>query len=407
MSNAFSNFLGGVLDGSGDLRDYQHASRLYVSNFYELAPKAGWIYYAVMNINPELITKNAISNPAFRANFQAWSTKYKGTVGLLAKQVDLPKFTMQTEILNQYNRKVVVQKQFTYSPVAIIFHDDMANAVTDMWKHYYQYNIADSVVEGNVAAAKFQDTKYKDYQDPNNSFYGLSNGQQTRIPFFTSIDIYQLHKQRFTSFKLVNPVIKEWTHDQLDQTQGNKMLTSKMTVEFETVVYNTDATNRITRQNPGFTTSHYDNTPSPLRIGGKGNNSIFGVGGIINGSGEIFGDLSSIAAGNGSPLDILNTAIKGANLAKNVKKVSSSALKSEAYSILNSTLANIATTPVTVVNTDGTVSKTVTADRISQGIDNAVSGIKQAVSPAGVNLFKNSNSSVKNQTDATAKKIGN
>jgi hypothetical protein len=70
-------------------------------------------------------------------------------------------------------------------------------------------------------------------------------------------------------------------------------------------------------------------------------------------------------------------------------------------------LANIATTPVTVVNTDGTVSKTVTADRISQGIDNAVSGIKQAVSPAGVNLFKNSNSSVKNQTDATAKKIGN
>jgi hypothetical protein len=406
MSNAFSNFLGGVMDGSGDLRDYQHASRLYVSNFYELAPKAGWIYYVVLNVNPELLTKNAIKDPKFRANFQAWVTKYKGSVGLLAKQVDLPKFTMQTEILNQYNRKVVVQKQLTYSSVAITFHDDMANSTTDMWKHYYQYNIADSVSKTNVGS-KFQDTKYKDYVDPGNSFYGLSNGQETRIPFFTSIDVYQLHKQRFTSFKLVNPVIKEWAHDTLDQTQGNKMLTSKMTVDYETVVYNTDATNRVTRQNPGFTTTHYDTTPSPLRIGGKGNNSIFGAGGIINGAGEVFGDLASIASGNASPLDILNTAIKGGNLVKNVKKVSSASLKAEGYSILNSTLANIATTPVTVVNTDGSISKAPAADRVSQGLGNTISGIKQIISPVGVNLYNGNNSSVSNQTQATAKKLGN
>lgn len=406
MSNAFSNFLGGVLDGSGDLRDYQHASRLYVSNFYELAPKAGWIYYVVLNVNPALLTTDAISDTNFRKNFQSWITKYKGTVGLLAKQVDLPKFTMQTEILNQYNRKVVVQKQLTYSPVSITFHDDMANATTDMWKHYYQYNIVDSVSKTNVDS-KYQDTKYKDYVDPNNSFYGLSNGQLTRIPFFTSIDVYQLHKQRFTSFKLVNPVIKEWAHDQLDQTQGGRLLTSKMTVEFETVVYNTDATNRVTRQNPGFTTNHYDTTPSPLRIGGKGNNSIFGAGGIINGAGEVFGDLANIASGNGSPLDILNTAIKGANLAKNVKKVSAAGLKAEGYSILNSTLANIATTPASIVNTDGSISKTTTADRISQGIGTTVSGIKQVVSPVGLNLFNGNNSSVSTRTEATSKKLGN
>lgn len=404
MSNPFSNFLGGVLDGSGDLRDYQHASRLYVSNFYELAPKAGWIYYVVLNVNPELLTKNAISDPKFRANFQAWVTKYKGSVGLLAKQVDLPKFTMQNEILNQYNRKVVVQKQLTYSSVAITFHDDMANATTDMWKHYYQYNIADTVSKTNVDS-KFQDTKYKDYIDPNNNFYGLSNGQLTRIPFFTSIDVYQLHKQRFTSFKLVNPVIKEWAHDQLDQTQGSKMLASKMTVDFETVVYNTDATNRVTKQNPGFTINHYDNTPSPLRIGGKGNNSIFGAGGIINGAGEIFGDLSSIASGNASPLDILNTAIKGANLAKNVKKVSSASLKSEGYSILNSTLANIATTPANVVNQDGSISKVATSDRISQGVSGTVAGITQVINPNGINLFKSNNTSVNNQTTATPKQL--
>lgn len=403
MSNFFSNFLGGVMDGSGDLRDYQHASRLYVSNFYELAPKAGWIYYVVMNVNPELLTKNAIKDPAFRANFQAWVTKYKGSVGLLSKSVDLPKFTIQTEVLNQYNRKVVVQKQLNYSSVSVSFHDDMANATTDMWKHYYQYNIADSVSKTNVDA-KFQDTKYKDYIDPNNSFYGLSNGQMTRIPFFTSIDIYQLHKQRFTSFRLVNPVIKEWAHDQLDQTQGNKMMSSKMTVDFETVIYNTNATNRVTKQNPGFTEHHYDTTPSPLRIGGKGNNSIFGPGGIINGADEVFGDLSNIASGNASPLDILNTAIKGANLVKNVSKVSASSIKAEGYSILNSTLANIASAPSTIQNADGTTSSVPSAtSKVYQGV---MSGLNQVVSPAGINLFNGSNTSVSNTVFAVAKKLG-
>ena len=36
------------------LRDYRHAALLYRSNFYELAPKAGWIYYVVININREI-----------------------------------------------------------------------------------------------------------------------------------------------------------------------------------------------------------------------------------------------------------------------------------------------------------------------------------------------------------------
>jgi hypothetical protein len=405
MSNPFSNFLGGVMDGSGDLRDYQHASRLYVNNFYELAPKAGWIYYTVLNINPKLLTEDAIprSSP-FRAEFEAWYNRYKGSVGLLAKQVDLPKFSIQTEILNQYNRKAIIQKQITYSAIIISFHDDMANSTTNMWKNYYQYYIADTVSKKSVDSAKYQDTKYSDYLDPNNNLYGLSNGQLKNIPFFTSIDIYQLHKQQYTSFRLVNPIIKEWAHDQLDQTQGGRLLGSKMTVDYETVVYNTMANNKITRQNPGFTNDHYDNTPSPLRIGGKGNNSIFGAGGIINGAGEIFGELQNIDSA--SPLDLLNTAIKTGNLVRNASTVSAAGLKAEGYSILNSTLANISSTPASVVNLDGSVSKVATFDRISQGISGTVSGITQAVSPAGINLFKGSNSSVSGQTNATAKKLG-
>jgi hypothetical protein len=402
MSNAFSNFLGGVMDGSGDLRDYQHASRLYVNNFYELAPKAGWIYYVILNINPKLLTEGAIPI-SVRTEFEAWYNRYKGTVGVLAKQVDLPKFSFQNEILNQYNRKAVVQKQITYSPLSITFHDDMANVTTNLWKNYFQYYVADSVGKKVNDTAKYQDTKYNDFVDPANNLYGLSNGQMKYVPFFTSIDIFQLHKQRFTSLSLINPVIKEWAHDQLDQTSGNKMMTSKMTVDYETVLYNTLPNNRVTSQNPGFTINHYDNSPSPLRIGGTGNNSILGVGGLLNGSSEVFGDLQNI--GTASPLDILNTAIKAGNIVKNAKNISSASLKAEGYSILNSTLANITSAPATVLNADGTVSKVPASERISQGISGTVSGIKQVINPSGINLYKGSNPSATDQTNATAKKL--
>ena len=406
MANPFVNFLSGVVDGSGDMRDYQHASRLYVNNFYEFAPKAGWIYYTVLNINPKI--REAITNAPRRAKFDAWLTRTKGVVGLLAKTIELPKFTIATETLNQYNRKVIIQKQITYSPVSVTFHDDMSNATTDLWKHYYQYYFADSIDEKSLRVPasilpKYTDRKYAEYSASADQSYGLNNKQT--VPFFISIDIYQLHKQHYTSFKLVNPMIKEWAHDQLDQTQGGRLLASRMSVDYETVIYNTDAANKVTRQNPGFTANHYDNTPSPLSIGGNGNNSLFGDNGLIAGAGSVFGELSSIN-GDSSPLDILNTAIKGANLVKNAKNISAASLKAEGYSMLNGTLANIASTPASITNLDGTVSKVSSSDRLSQGISASVSGITNILAPAGINLFTGNNSSTNNTTPATPKKLG-
>lgn len=405
MANPFVNFLGSVVDGSGDMRDYQHASRLYVDNFYEFAPKAGWIYYTALNINPKV--RDAITTAPRRAAFDAWFARTKGVVGLLAKVVDLPKFTIATETLNQYNRKVIIQKQISYSPVTVTFHDDMSNATTDLWKHYYQYYFADSIDDRSLRVPasilpKYTDRKYTEYVESTDQSYGLNNKQS--IPFFISIDVYQLHKQHYTSFKLVNPIIKEWAHDGLDQTQGGRLLTSRMTVDYETVIYNTDAANKVTRQNPGFTANHYDNTPSPLSIGGAGNNSIFGNLGLIAGAGDVFGELGSIN-GNSSPLDILNTAIKGANLVKNAKNISAASLKAEGYSMLNGTLANITSTPASVTNLDGSISKVPSGDRVSQGINQSVSGITNIIAPAGINLFTGNNSSTNNVVKAAPRKL--
>jgi len=382
MANPFVNFLDQAVNASGNLRDYQHASRLYVNNFYDLAPKAGWIYYVVMNINPEI--QGAITDPTLAAEFQTWYARYGGRVGLLAKQADLPKFTIETETLNQYNKKTVIQKRINYGSISITFHDDMANATTNLWKSYYQYYYADSLGATNAGIStsitpKYIDKKYSDYNDLQ---YGLNNGQT--VPFFISIDVYQLSRQQYTSFKIVNPMVKEWAHDQLDQTQGNKVLTSKLTVDYETVIYDTSPTNFSSLQNPGFAADHYDRTPSPLSIGGVGTNSILGPGGIMAGAQDVFGSLANI--GTASPLDILNTAIKGANLIRNAQSISSAGIAQEASGILTGVLGNISATPAGVVNPDGTITRAPASNRVLQGVSQSVAGIQQVVNPAGVNL---------------------
>lgn len=414
MANKFTNFLYEAVTASGNLRDYQHANRLYVSNFYELAPKAGWIYYVSLNLNPEM--RQAVE-PAYRKEFDQWFSRQKGAVGMLAKSVDLPKFSVQTETLNQYNRKTVIQKQITYNPISITFHDDMANATTMLWKSYYQYYFADSIVTGQgktttppAIIPKFTDYKYKDYNtDAEGFYYGLNNKQT--VPYFLSIDVYQLYKKTFTSFRIINPLIKDWAHDQLDQTQGNRLLTSKMTLEYETVIYNTNPTaleKGSLREE--IKNNHYDTTPSPLSIGGVGTNSIFGPGGIVAGASDVFGDLQNI--NEASPLDLMNTAIKGANLARNARNINAAGVKEEGYNILTGTLGKISSAPATVLNTDGTITQVPSADRTgqliaktTQGISQTISGVKSVINPVGINLFTGNNTSINGQVQAQQKKL--
>jgi hypothetical protein len=94
-----------------------------------------------------------------------------------------------------------------------------------------------------------------------------------------------LHKQRFTSMTLVNPIIGSFSHDNLDQADGAGVLSNTMQILYETVIYKSGIINK--NNVPGFATIHYDNSPSPLTVLGGGTNSIFGPGGVVDGIGSV------------------------------------------------------------------------------------------------------------------------
>jgi hypothetical protein len=266
MSRSVVKYLNQI-DGDINLRDFQHASRLYLtddlgsSKTYAFVPKAKWIYYVEIKINPLL--ESAILESETKDQFRQWYNRYNGKIGLLAKTVDMPKITIDTEIINQYNKKTVIQKGINYGTIGITFHDDMSNMTTNLWKSYYQYYYGDSIDFIN----KYRIGKYESYTEGRNFRYGLNNNQT--VPFFVSFEIYQLYQRKFTKFEIINPLIKSWDHESLDQDSTNQMLTNKMSVEYETLIYDTSDDNYITSDNLVFNNVHYDRTVSPLPIGGK------------------------------------------------------------------------------------------------------------------------------------------
>jgi hypothetical protein len=358
MSNAFTNFLGGATDsflgdtGQPQLKDFQHADRLYVRDTYARAPKHGFLYFASFNINPTIKDKDP-----------AWS-KNKGpeTVGLLVKKLDLPKFQLHTETLNQYNRKTVIQTNIKYNPISVDFHDDNSDLTTRLWTNYYKYYYADSAggttagkatgPAGNIISsvagylggflkgnqgpnstvsvpASYRDTKYR---NPVANFnYGLNNGQSE--PFFSSIDIYVLHQHKFTQYTLINPLVTEWTHDTLDQDSGNKVLSSKMQLAYESVIYNYGKIKKGSSSG-AFIPVYYDTSPSPLSIGGKGSKSLLGEGGVLAGAGDVLGDLED---GN-----FIGAFLKGRQVVKNAQQLTAASITNEATRLLISTMNNVA-----------------------------------------------------------------
>ena len=75
----------GIFDGflqqlaTGDqIKDFKHASRLYVDNNYALSPKYDWLYHVYFDLDPTLtkIDRDRVAE-----------------AGMLVKQVDLPKYT--------------------------------------------------------------------------------------------------------------------------------------------------------------------------------------------------------------------------------------------------------------------------------------------------------------------------
>ena len=308
------DFLTGFFGGQG-LKDYAHASKTFRTNGYELAPRNKFLFHVYFNLNTTDI-------PALNAVFPESEVS---SLGLLVKTIQLPTYTLDTETLNQYNRKRIIQKKINYMPVSMTFHDDGGDLSRLLWYNYYSYYYKDPnqqygsapAMNGSIGQVDNEPGfSYNNRDIYSNSrpvndwgYIGESYSQGAagasgnlgpdqssgKPPFFRDITIYGMDQHKWASYVLINPLIKEWKHDQYNYSEGGGIMENSMTVEYETVKYYKGAVggSRPDTNVKGFADpAHYDNIRSSLARPGS-TRSVLGQGGLLDAGIGIVQDLQS------------------------------------------------------------------------------------------------------------------
>ena len=275
--NLFDGFLKQL--GTGDqIRDWKHASRLFIDNNYALSPKYDWLFHVFIDVNPAV---SRIQDPN--------SLKEHG---MLVKSADLPKFTVDNKTLNNYNRPNIVQTKIKYDPLNITFHDDQSNKIRTLWYDYYNYYYRDTDTgfagsSGAPNPSYYAESKYVPAQPVSKNFGYSPRSFANSNQYINNIQIYSLHKKRFSLYVLINPMITSFSHG-THATNANGSLENTMTIAYESVLYGSGYVTPNTVK--GFADLHYDKSPSPLTSAGGGTNSIFGPGGILSTVDEVIAD---------------------------------------------------------------------------------------------------------------------
>ena len=328
---SINNFLKGFSNGLPGMKDYRHASRLYLDDNFKLMPKQKFLFHVVFNTDETLFYGGFNPNERYELN-------------MLVKSCELPKYNMSVEEKIQYNKKFYAATRIAYEPVNIAFHDDHADTVNAFWKKYYEYHIADPVaMNSDQQISNTKDDLYDFGDIRQTTKFGLDTPKKRKKPYLRGIEIFVLHKQRFTSMTLVNPVIGSFSHDNLDAADGTGVLQNTMQILYETVIYKSGIVNK--NNVPGFATIHYDKSPSPLTVLGRGTQSIFGPGGIIDGVGSV---IRNVQQGN-----ILGAILGASNTYNNAKRMKKAGVKEELRGIAKEGIKNIGKQAGSITNPVG------------------------------------------------------
>lgn len=226
------------------LRDYHHAAKAFASDAgYIKAPYKGSGFHVNISFNNVVARTNEIQT---------------SDISVLVRGTDLPEVRYDTQTLNQYNRKRIINKSVQYQPIRLTFRDDIAQNVRSMWIAYNQYYSADSNYPGRAFYA--YDDVYND--SPFTRRYGLDN--KAIVPFINNVDIYSMGDKTYSKQCLVNPLISSANFTEHDYSDIGRTQELILTIEYETILYSRGGTDEI----PNFgsnNVSNYDVNYSQLK----------------------------------------------------------------------------------------------------------------------------------------------
>lgn len=161
-----------------------------------------------------------------------------GEIAFMVKTVDKPKIDFEVEVMNQYNKRRLVQTKIKYQPVNIRFYDSvderLSKFILAYMRHYYGDHLSENINQWSFDQVSPEFNHGIDGW----GYRGLSEpGKSNTAPFISHIELYQFFGGNFSRWVFVNPLITSFDHDNIDAESGVITQEAAMAVEFEGLLY--------------------------------------------------------------------------------------------------------------------------------------------------------------------------
>lgn len=227
LVDIFRKFLGAVSERSEYVRDSKHAAYVFDTKGDGLI-KTGYPRLRFQYFVNFVFNKQAIGQIFEDPNFTA-----------LVKRVDAPSISIDTQTLNQYNKKRIVQNRVNFNPIDLVFHDTVDSLTLKFWEAYYTHHFKDGdrkVEGGEVNKRFFANDIIAPEFDGNNFGVNLDRIQDQQY-LLDRIEFFQVFGGRFKRIDLINPRIQSFTPDTFDYSDTTGLSEIRMSLAYEDVIY--------------------------------------------------------------------------------------------------------------------------------------------------------------------------
>lgn len=161
------------------------------------------------------------------------SLDWSGGLGFTMKRIDRPGMSFQTQVLNQYNKKRVIQTKVEYEPISVTFYDTYDLRIHEMFQQYFRYYYGD----GSKTIYDWSyDVTNRDFRSAPWGFSPNQIANPNDGNFFSHIEIYTFGNGSYTRTDLINPKITKFNPSDLSYEEGLVTQEITMSIEYEGLV---------------------------------------------------------------------------------------------------------------------------------------------------------------------------
>jgi len=205
------------------LHPANRAAHLYQSGTSQQTRRADQ-FYVVFNLYP-------LVNDDFLVPKYDFLKVYRDRLHFLCHTVEGPKFQIQQDVINQYNRKRVINRKVDYDPLSLRMYDTVDGLGLKFIKMLYEFEFQNARLytpsghhaetPGGANRDNFQESILtNEDQFKKNHNFGMRAQPNHTHRLIKSIDLYQLAGTFWSRAKMIHPRLSRMDMDQFDYSSS-------------------------------------------------------------------------------------------------------------------------------------------------------------------------------------------